>query len=122
ILSSNEEFQSLNEELETSKEEIQSSNEELIVINQELRQRQAQLQEARVYAEAIVGTIREPLLVLDTSLRVQSANRAFYHFFKTTPAETEQHLLYELGQGQWNSPALRTLLEEILPTNQAFTA
>ncbi|HBE28297.1 MAG TPA: histidine kinase, partial [Ktedonobacter sp.] len=121
ILSSNEELQSLNEELETSKEEIQASNEELLVINQELRQRQAQLQEARAYAEAIVETIREPLLVLDSEMRVQSANQAFYQFFQVEPAETERHLLYELGQGHWNSPALRTLLEELLPTNHAFT-
>jgi len=121
MLSSNEEFQSLNEELETSKEEIQASNEERLVINQELKQRQTQLQEARAYAEAIVKTIREPLLVLDADLRVQSANPAFYHFFQTAPFQTEQHLLYELGHGQWSIPALRTLLEEILPSAHAFT-
>jgi two-component system CheB/CheR fusion protein len=120
ILSSNEELQSLNEELETSREEIQASNEELLVINQELTLRNTQLQEARTFAEAIVETVREPLLVLDTGLRVQSANRAFYDFFQTAPAQTEQCLLYELGNGQWDIPALRTLIEEILPTNHAF--
>jgi signal transduction histidine kinase len=120
ILSSNEELQSLNEELETSREEIQASNEELLVINQELRLRNTQLQEARAFAEAIVETVREPLLVLNADLRVQSANRAFYHMFQTAPAQTEQRLLYELGNGQWDIPALRTLIEEILPTNHAF--
>jgi two-component system CheB/CheR fusion protein len=121
ILSSNEEFQSLNEELETSKEEIQASNEELLVINQELQQRQAQLQAARAYAEAIVETIREPLLVLDTEMRVQSVNPAFYQFFQTVPEETENHLLFELDNGQWNIPTLRTLLEKLLPANHSFT-
>ncbi|MEO7019102.1 MAG: chemotaxis protein CheB [Ktedonobacteraceae bacterium] len=117
ILSSNEELQSLNEELETSKEEIQASNEELLVVNQELHVRNGQLQTLRGYAEAIVETIREPLLVLDENLHVQSANRAFYQFFKTTAAATEQQILFTLGDGQWNIPALRNLLEEILPQN-----
>ncbi len=121
ILSSNEELQSLNEELETSKEEIQASNEELLVINQELHMRNDQLQEARGYAEAIVETIREPLLVLDEGLRVQSANRAFYQSFQVTPTDTNQHLLFELGNGQWNIPSLRTLLMEVLLTNRVLT-
>jgi two-component system CheB/CheR fusion protein len=120
ILSSNEELQSLNEELETSREEIQASNEELLVVNAELRQRNAQAQEAREFADAIVETVREPLLVLDADLRVQRANRAFYHYFQVTPVDTERRRIFELGEGQWNIRALRTLLEELLPTNHAF--
>ena len=120
VLSSNEELQSLNEELETSKEEIQASNEELLVVNQELVQRNTELQRARLYAEAIVETIREPLLILDADLRVQSANRAFYQSFQTTPAATEQHQFFALGTGQWDIPALRTLLEEVLPQKQSL--
>ena len=119
-LSSNEELQSLNEELETSKEEIQASNEELLVVNAELQQRNAQLQEARDFADAIVETIREPLLVLDADLRVQRANRAFYQCFQVEPAETERRRIFELGDGQWNILALRTLLEDLLPTNNSF--
>lgn len=119
-LSSNEELQSLNEELETSKEEIQASNEELLVLNVELQQRNTQMQEARDYAEAIVETIREPLLVLDADLRVQRANPAFYQHFQVEPAATERRRIFELGDGQWNIPALRTLLEELLPTNHAL--
>jgi two-component system, chemotaxis family, CheB/CheR fusion protein len=121
ILSSNEEFQSLNEELETSKEEIQASNEELLVVNQELKQSNTQLHTAREYADAIVETIREPLLVLDADLRVQRANPAFYQFFQVEPAQTEHRLLFELEDSQWDIPALRTLLEELLPTNHSFT-
>jgi len=120
-LSNNEELQSLNEELETSKEEIQASNEELHVVNQELNQSNTQLHAAREYADAIVETIREPLLVLDADLRVERANPAFYNFFQVEPAQTEHRLLFELEDSQWDIPALRTLLEELLPTNHSFT-
>lgn len=119
-LSSNEELQSLNEELETSQEEIQAGNEELLVVNEELQQRNAQLQYARDFADAIVETVREPLLILDDDLRVQRANHAFYQHFQVTPADTEGRLIFELGKGQWNIPALRTLLRELLPTNHAL--
>jgi len=72
------------------------------------------------YAQNIVDTVREPLLMLDTTLRVRSANRAFYQTFHVSPEETEHHLIYELGNGQWDIPALRTLLEDIVPTNSVF--
>ncbi|MDR7555746.1 MAG: PAS domain S-box protein [Armatimonadota bacterium] len=74
----------------------------------------------RGLAGAIVATIREPLLVLDPELCVLTANRAFYRVFQTTPAETEGRRLYELGNRQWDIPALRRLLEEILPLNTSF--
>jgi PAS domain S-box-containing protein len=72
------------------------------------------------YAQDIVDTVREPLLMLDTTLRVRSANRAFYQTFKVTSAETENRLIYELGNGQWDIPALRTLLEDIVPKSSVF--
>ena len=72
------------------------------------------------YAQDIVDTVREPLLMLDTTLRVRSANRAFYHTFEVTAEETEDHLIYELGNGQWDIPALRTLLEDIIPASSVF--
>ncbi|HEX4205819.1 MAG TPA: chemotaxis protein CheB [Ktedonobacteraceae bacterium] len=120
VLSSNEELQSLNEEMESSKEEIQAANEELLVLNQELKQRNKQLHSAAVYAEAIVETVQDPLLVLDDSLRVRSANKAFYQVFEVDAAHTVNHFLYDLGNGQWNIPALRTLLEEVPPTNRVI--
>lgn len=67
------------------------------------------------YAESIVETVRQPFLVLDHELRVKTANRAFYRTFGVTRAETENHFLYDLGNGQWRIPALKKLLEEILP-------
>lgn len=75
---------------------------------------------ARGLAEGIVATIREPLLVLDPELRVLVANQAFYRVFQTMPGETEGRLLYDLGNRQWDIPALRRLLQEILPHNTSF--
>lgn len=127
LLSSNEEFQSTNEELETSKEELQSANEELATTNEELRHRNRELgtintecTEARDYADAIVETMREPLLVLDEELRVIRANREFYEFFRTAPQVIEHGLFFALGEREWDIPALRRLLEEILPASTSF--
>jgi PAS domain S-box-containing protein len=77
--------------------------------------------EAKVYAEAIVGTVRQPLLVLDAELRVQSANPAFYDLFRVSKKETEGSLLYDLGDEQWDSRALRTLLDDVLSKNHEIT-
>ncbi|BDB29276.1 response regulator (plasmid) [Cupriavidus sp. P-10] len=122
LLSSNEEFQSTNEELETAKEELQSLNEELSTTNDELRYRNHELKtlhgevvRARDYADAIIETMSEPLLVLEANLRVTRANRAFYHTFHTIADDTIGTLLYALGNGQWNIPSLRELLEKLLP-------
>ena len=72
------------------------------------------------YADAIVQTLRESLLVLDADLRVKSASRSFYQTFKVARAETRGRLIYELGEGQWDIPSLRRLLDELLPTNGEF--
>lgn len=127
LLSSNEEFQSTNEELETAKEELQSSNEELVTTNDELRHRNDELNElnnnleqARQYADAIVETVREPLLVLDKNLRIVRANAAFYSRFVLTPKETESCLFYELNNRQWDIPSLRLRLQETLSSDSSF--
>jgi two-component system CheB/CheR fusion protein len=78
------------------------------------------VQAARIYAESIVDTVREPLLVLDGDLIVVSANRSFYRKFGTSPAETEKRRIFDLGNGQWNIPSLRELLEEIIPKNTSL--
>ena len=72
------------------------------------------LQKALAYADDIIATLREPFVVLDGQLRVKTANRSFYDSFHVSQEETENRLLYELGDGQWNIPCLRTLLAEIL--------
>src|SRR5450432_1282604 len=72
------------------------------------------LQHALVYAENIIATLREPFVVLDKSLRVRTANAAFYHDFHVSKEVTEGRLVYELGNGQWDIPKLRTLLTQVL--------
>jgi two-component system, chemotaxis family, CheB/CheR fusion protein len=142
VLSANEEFQSTNEELETSKEELQSANEELTTTNEELRNRNRELtvlnaevqkgravseqarkvaEGARRYADAIVESVREPLLVLDEALTILRANTAYYATFKTSREVTEGRLLYEAGDGQWNLAQVREKLDAVLTRNEPIT-
>jgi PAS domain S-box-containing protein len=79
-----------------------------------------ELREALEYAETIIGTVREPLIVLDANLRILSANAAFYRLFLVKPEETEGKLIFDIGNRQWDIPKLRQLLEEILPKNTTF--
>jgi nitrogen-specific signal transduction histidine kinase len=85
-----------------------------------LRRQVADLHAAQEVAQQIVETVRDPLLVLTPDFRVLSANPAFYQLFHVTPAETEGQSIYALGNGQWDIPALRTLLEALLPHNTVF--
>jgi two-component system, chemotaxis family, CheB/CheR fusion protein len=82
-----------------------------------LKRGMEQLEYSRNYAQAIVETVREPLIVLDERLRVFTANQSFYRTFEATIADTEHRLIFELGNGQWDIPRLRELLMEILPTD-----
>jgi PAS domain S-box-containing protein len=82
--------------------------------------REPLVEDIQDYALNIVDTVREPLLILDTTLRVRSANRAFYQTFHVSPEETVDRLIYELGNGQWDIPDLRTLLEDIVPKSSVF--
>ncbi|MCC5635545.1 PAS domain-containing protein [Nostoc sp. CHAB 5844] len=91
----------------------------LVDIDQ-LKRSARQITAARDYAEAIVATVRESLVVLDTDLRVITANQFFYEKFQMSAEETEQHLIYEIGDGQWNILQLRSLLEDILPQQSQF--
>jgi two-component sensor histidine kinase len=78
--------------------------------------------DASALANAIVDTIREPLLVLDQDLRVVAASRSFYLTFKVNRQDTEGRLLYTLGNGQWDIPTLRLLLEQIVPEHTVMEA
>lgn len=75
------------------------------------------IKRAQAFAENIINKVNEPLLILDSNLRVLTANLAFCQAFQVTPQETENCLLYELGNGQWNIPDLRRLLVQVLPQN-----
>src|ERR1700685_2141947 len=82
--------------------------------------REPLVEDIQDYALNIVDTVREPLLILDATLRVRSANRAFYQTFQVSSEETENRLIYELGNGQWDIPDLRTLLEDVVPKSSVF--
>lgn len=72
------------------------------------------VREASLYVASIVDTVREPLLVLDSDLRVVSANRSFYRSFKLDRNDVERQPLDRIAAGRWNQPALRTVLEQLL--------
>lgn len=120
VLSSNEELQSINEELETSKEELQSTNEELITINEEMQLRNNELKEAVDYSKAIIETIREPLLVLNTDLRILTVNQAFYTTFRLGQDDLEGNYLYEVGNNMFDLPELRGHLKKMMTRNTWF--
>jgi len=76
--------------------------------------------EAKEYAESIINTVREPLIILDKDLRVVTASRSFYGVFKVKSEETAGQLIYDLGNKQWDIPKLRELLETVLPQQATF--
>jgi len=75
----------------------------------------SEVEDACALAQAMVDTVREPLIVLDRDLRVIAASRSFYVKFATNPDESQGKHLYELGAGEWDIPKLRALLENIIP-------
>ena len=76
--------------------------------------------ESWTYIRTVVDVVHEPVLILDKDLCVLAANESFYKMFQVDPKETEKRNVYELGNGQWNIPKLRKLLEDILPENSFF--
>ena len=78
------------------------------------------LKQALDYASTILDTMREPMVVMDGDLKIESVNQAFYRTFGADEQKTEGKALYELGNGQWDLPDLRRLLGEILPENSSF--
>jgi PAS domain S-box-containing protein len=101
----------------TSKIDERNNHEKIEPGNQMAFQK---LTDALAYAESIVDTVREPMLVLDAQLRVKTASRSFCRTFGVSPEETEGQFIYDLGNGQWNIPGLRILLEEIMPQENSF--
>lgn len=120
LASSNEELQTTNEELATSQEELQTANEEMTTLNEELQTRNEEITRAIDYTDAIIKTVRQPLIILDGNLWVQSANESFYETFRVSPKQTENRLLFDLGNKQWDIPKLRELLEKILLQKNAI--
>jgi two-component system, chemotaxis family, CheB/CheR fusion protein len=77
------------------------------------------LAKSAAFFHGIIDTVREPLLVLDTEQRVVAANESFLSTFEVASEQTVNRKLYELGNSQWNMPALRMLLERVLPKEEA---
>jgi signal transduction histidine kinase len=81
---------------------------------------ETEIRDARDYAENIVETVREPLVVLSSNLKILTANHSYYETFKVTPEATIGNYIYDVGNRQWDIPKLRVLFEDILPSNTAF--
>ena len=77
-------------------------------------------QQSWTYIKTVVDVVHEPVMILDQNFRIITANDSFYHLFKVTPKETENKIIYKLGNGQWNIPAFKKLLEDILPKDTFF--
>ena len=84
------------------------------------KQLETEIQEAREYAENIVETVREPLVVMNSDLKIITANHSFYETFKVKPEDTIGKFIYDLGNRQWDIPKLRVLFEKILPHDSVF--
>ena len=102
--------------IKNNKEEDKASKENSSVAKKKLKA----AVEISEFAESIINTVREPLIILDQELRVVKASRSFYEFFKVSSEETVGTLIYDLGNHQWNIPKLRELLETILPEKTTF--
>jgi PAS domain S-box-containing protein len=92
-------------------------------VQQEIEERkwaEAMLQESRVFAESIVETIREPLLVLDSELRIIKVNRSFHQAFRIKPQQVINKLFYQISNGLWNIPELLEKLKSVLPEDAQF--
>ena len=115
-----EETRQMLRELRVHQIELEMQNEVLRRIHMETEATKIPADEAREYAEGMINTVREPLIVLDQDLRVLTASRSFYEFFKVSPEETVGQLIYDLGNKQWDIPKLRELLETILSQRTTF--
>jgi two-component system cell cycle sensor histidine kinase PleC len=114
------EMEELRTKLDAAERRLQEANELLQAQIAERKRTEETFEKAQEYTDGIMETIREPLLVLASDLRVLSANRSFYDTFKVTLKETTGNLIYNLGNRQWDIPGLRTLLEDILTKNNKF--
>ena len=106
--------------LKVAEQRLEEANELMQAEITDRKRAEETLEQAKRHFESVVETIREPLLVLTADLNVISANQSFYETFKVTSEETEGQFIYSIGNHQWDIPALRKLLEEIIPQNTHF--
>ncbi len=117
LISSTEEMHGIHEELATSTEELQSKNEELLCLTQELFDRQEQLAAMQRYSESIVNTIHEPLLVLDHTFKVVSANPAFHKLTGTNENNLYDKPLFAFNWFEWNLSEIKKMLDLLVSKN-----
>lgn len=113
-------FASAGYQLKRRTSELHEANLQLQREIEDRQRTQEALRHAKQLAEDIIDTVREPMLVLDFNLRVQSANASFYEMFQVAAEQTIGCSVFDLGNGQWNIPPLRELLEDVLPANNSF--
>ena len=114
------EVEELRTKLDATELRLQEAGELLQAQIAERKRAEETFEHAQKYTESIVETIREPLIVLTPDLKVISANRSFYETFQVAPGETGGKFIFDVGNHQWDIPALRKLLEEIIPQNTHF--
>jgi chemotaxis methyl-accepting protein methylase len=120
LLSKNEEFENTHEELQATNEELRSINDEMIDRNHDLNRLNDEINEERDFSQAIVDTIREPILILDERLIVQSVNLPYLKAFQVSEDETVDSPLFMLGNNQWDIPSLKSNLLALIPQNNTF--
>ena len=114
------EMEELRTRLDATERRLQEANEILQAQIAEGKRAEETYEKVQKYTESIVETVREPLIVLTPDLKVISANHSFYEMFQVTPGETQGKYLFDIGNHQWDIPALRELFEEIIPKNAHF--
>ena len=114
------EIEELRTRLDAAERRLQEADEIVRAQISERKRAEETFERVQKYAESIVETIREPLLVLTPDLKVITANHSFYATFEVTPEETEGRFVYSLGNRAWDIPSLRELLEKIIPQNTHF--
>lgn len=110
----NEEVLSGAGELQSLNEELQSPSEELLTVRQELHDSNEESEQNRLFADATIATLREPLLILDEGFIIKSANDSFYNVFQLSEDETLEKCLFELQDNGWEIPGLRKVLLKVI--------
>jgi len=121
------ELKAANQQLEASNQQLLATEQQLKATNQHLeasftkaRKKEEEANYAKEYAENIITTLREPLLVLDADLKVTTANAAFYNKFEVSKKDTIGRFVFDLGNHQWNIPKFKKMLLNVLPQKSAI--
>ena len=115
LLATEQQLRAANQQLTATEQQLRAANQQLEASNIEIRQKEKEAVAAKEFAENIISTLREPLLVLDADLKIITANESFYKTFRVSKKDTLGSFIFELGNKQWNIPIVKKLLLEILP-------